>query len=155
MTVTERDWKWQLAFHLKWFWKRERSDLNKRKALWILGDALWESNMMNGNSFRYKCSLYKKQILIHCSQCVNDSWQILRGLVKNTHPEEHYEPNLKLLTIGMTFFMSPFFTYNIFLVLLISWYDCIYHLFASFLNASSTMGSCTWQKWHFSFLQCS
>lgn len=137
MTVTERDWKRQLAFHLKWLWKRERSDPNKKKALWIPGDALWESNMMNGYSFRYRCSLYKKQILIHCSQCVNDSWQILWELGKNTHPEEHYEPNLKLLTFVMTFFMFPFFTYNIFWVLFISWYDGIYYsrqLFECFLH---------------------
>lgn len=72
------------------------SDLNKRKALWMPGDALLESDMMNGNSFRYRCSLYKKLMLIHCSQYaalmmnvyfyINDSWQILRGLVKNTLP---------------------------------------------------------------------
>lgn len=86
----------------------KRFDLNKRKALWIPLDALLESDMMNGNSFRYRCSLYKKPMLIHCSQHaapmmnvyfhIYDSWQILEGWLKIYSPEEHYEPNLKLLT---------------------------------------------------------
>lgn len=50
-------------------------------------------------------------MLIHCSQhaapmmnvyfYIYDSWQIPEGWLKIHSPEEHYEPNLKLLTSGL------------------------------------------------------